>query len=71
VLELKTKQKLAGEAHNLAQGSELVRYNNVTYIPADYETRATDVVPDKDRTIWLPLNRALIQRKAATPWRSL
>lgn len=65
MLELKTKKELSQEAHKLARGSFLVRYRNITYIPADYETRATDTTPDADRTIWLPLNREALRRLAA------
>lgn len=65
MLELKTKQELAKYAFRLASGSNLVRYRNITYIPADYETRMTDVPPDIDRTIWLPLNRDAVRELAA------
>lgn len=65
MLELKTKQQLAREAFNLAQGTNLVRHSSVTYIPADFESLDTSVPPDPDRTIWLPLNRVKIQRMAA------
>lgn len=57
MLELKNKQALAKDAHMLAGGSKMVRYNSVTYIPADYETLAVDVVPDPMRTIWVPVTR--------------
>ena len=62
--ETKTKLALAKEAFMLAQGSALVRYRNVTYIPADYETLDTTVPPAPDRTIWLPMDRVQIQRRA-------
>lgn len=71
MLELKTKQQLARDAFNLAQGTHLVRHNNVTYIPADFETLETAVPPDIDRTIWLPLDRFKIQRMAATQYDTL
>lgn len=71
MLELKTKQALAKDAFMLAQGSHLVRYRNVTYIPADFETRETDVPPDIDRTIWLPLSRRQIQGLAASQFDTL
>ena len=71
MLELKTKQTLASEAFKLAQGTSLVRHNGVTYIPADFETLVTDVAPDVDRTIWLPLNRHQIQRLAAVQFDTL
>lgn len=57
MLELKTKQKLAIEAHNLAKSFSLVRFRNTTYVPADYETLETSPSPDADRTVWLPLTR--------------
>lgn len=65
MLELKTKAKLGGEAHTLAGSLELVRYRNVTYVPADFETRDSSVVPPPERTIWLPLNREKVRRLAA------
>lgn len=71
MLGLKTKKELSVEAFKLAAGSELVRYQNLTYVPADYETGATDVVPDPDRTIWLPLSRALIRDMAAEQFDTL
>lgn len=71
MLELKTKMQLAKDAFMLARGSDLVRYNGVTYIPADYETRETAVAPDPDRTIWLPLNRVNMQRLAAAQFDTL
>ena len=57
MLELKTKQQLSREAQLLAKGLDLVRYRNVTYIPADFETRETADPPSEDRVIWLPLSR--------------
>jgi phage/plasmid-associated DNA primase len=71
VLELKTKQKLASDAHKLASGWSLVRWHGTTYIPADYETGETAVTPDKDRTIWLPLNKDKIRRVAAAQFDTL
>lgn len=65
MLQPKTKQQLAQDAHNLARGNELVHYHGVTYIPADYETGETSTIPSPDRTIWLPLNRTRIRRLAA------
>lgn len=65
MLELKTKKELAQYAHTLASGHSLVRYRNVTYIPADYETLDSSTSPDEDRTIWLPLTRDAIRRWGA------
>lgn len=65
MLELKTKKQLGDEAHKLAGSLELVRYRNVTYVPADFETRESQVVPPPERTIWLPLNREAVRRLAA------
>lgn len=65
MLELKTKKELAGHAYTLATGYELVRFRNVTYIPADFETQDSSVLPPKDRTIWLPLSRADVRRMGA------
>lgn len=71
MLELKTKGQLATDAFKLAAGQQLVRYNNVTYIPADYETRLFDVVPDPERAIWLPMTRDRIQAMAAEQFDTL
>lgn len=57
MLELKTKQKLAMDAHTLAKSYSLVRYRNTTYVPADYETLETSPPPVDERTVWVPLNR--------------
>jgi len=57
VLELKKPHELAQFAYTLATGQQLVRYHNVTYIPADYETDDVSVPPEPDRTIWHPLTR--------------
>ena len=65
MLELKTKKELAQYAHALASGQRLVRYRGVTYIPADYETLDSSVPPAEERTIWLPMPRAEIQRWGA------
>lgn len=71
MLGIKNKQQFAQEAHTLASSWELVRYHNVTYIPADYETRETGVLPPLDRTIWLPLDRDDIQQIAAIRFSTL
>lgn len=57
MLELKTKQKLAQEAHRLAKSFNLVRFRDTTYIPVDYETLKGEPPPDPERTVWLPLKR--------------
>lgn len=62
MLELKTKKELAQYAHNLARGYNLVRYRSTTYMPEDFETGATDVPPDPDRTVWSPMTRTQIQQ---------
>lgn len=64
-LELKTKKELSVYASRLARGSEFVRHRNITYVPADFETREFDEPPEPERTIWLPLNREAIRRIAA------
>jgi phage/plasmid-associated DNA primase len=71
MLELKTKKELATYAFRLSTGSNMVRYRGVTYIPADYETLDTSVVPDIDRTIWLPQTRRDIQVLAAEQFDAL
>lgn len=65
MLELKTKKELAAHAFTMSQGYSLVRFRNVTYMPADFETEDTSVPPAPDRTIWLPLSRSDIRRMGA------
>lgn len=65
MLGIKSKAALAQDAFKLAGGNEMVRYHSTTYIPADFETRDTSVVPDPDRTIWLPLTHTDVQRLGA------
>lgn len=65
MLELKTKRELAANAYALGSNLNLVRYRSLTYIPADFETLATDVPPDPERTIWLPLTRDRVKFLAA------
>lgn len=64
MLERRNSKDLAHQAVTLASGHNLVRYRNTTYVPADFETRAYDVPPDADRTIWLPLSRLDLQQMA-------
>ncbi len=64
MLGLKTKKELATDAHTLSQSFNLVRYRNVTYIPADFETLSPAPPPAPERTIWLPLNRESLRLMA-------
>lgn len=69
--ELKTIKELAAESFKMASSYNLVRYRSVTYIPADYETLETEVPPDADRTIWLPLNRERMRALAGDQFDTL
>lgn len=71
MLELKNKQKLAGEAFKMAQSFNLVRYREVTYIPADYETLDVMNAVAPERTIWIPTDRRYIQKLAAAQFDTL
>lgn len=71
MLEPKTKAILAKESFVMAQGYQLVRYKSTTYMPADFETLDTSVVPDIDRTIWLPMSQEDIRRRAASEYQTL
>lgn len=71
MLELKNKQKLGAEASNMANSFNLVRYREVTYIPADYETHDVLNPVPPERTIWLPTDRRFIQKLAATQYSTL
>lgn len=68
MLELKTKKELSQYAFNLASSFSLVRYRSITYMPAHYETRDVEVTPSPDETIWIPLNREDIRRRASTQY---
>lgn len=70
-LELKSKATLAGEAFKMAQSFNLVRYRDVTYIPADYETHDVMNAVEPERTMWLPVNQTYIRRLAATQFSTL
>ena len=69
--DIKTKRELAEEAAVLAASFECVRHNNLTYIPADYETLNHSVVPAQDRKIWIPLDRRMLQEKAKVQFGTL
>lgn len=71
MLELKTKQGLASEAHKMAGSLNLVRYRGITYLPADYETGMSDPTPDPERTMWLPLNTEAVRRLAVHNFKTL
>lgn len=69
--EIKTRRELSIEAERLAVSFECVRYNGVTYIPADYETRDTSVTPAPERKIWIPFTRLSLQQMAAVQFNTL
>lgn len=71
MLQLKTKKELSQEAYNLARSFEFVRYRSVTYMPVDYETRQHDPTPPPERTIWVPLDREAIRRRAADQYATM
>jgi hypothetical protein len=65
VLGLKTPKERAEIAHKLARSFELVRYRNITYQPAHYETGDTAVPPSPTETVWIPLDVEAVRRLAA------
>lgn len=72
MLELKTKQQLARDAHTMAKSFALVRHRGVTYVPADYEARDPLSPPlDEERKIWLPLRRDELRQLAAIQYQTL
>jgi phage/plasmid-associated DNA primase len=71
MLELKTKQALAKEAHSLAGSCSLVRYHNQTYMPVDFESMEYDPPPEPDRTIWVPMTQDKLRRVAAKQYDTL
>ena len=71
MLELKTKKELSKEAFTLADSYAMVRYRSITYMPADYETRETGLTPPPERTIWIPLSRDDMRRRAADQFGTL
>lgn len=70
-LELKSKAALASDAFKMASSFNLVRYRNVTYIPADYETRDVMNPVPPERTMWQPTNTDYIRRLAALQFGTL
>lgn len=70
-LELKSKATLAGEAFKMADSFSLVRYRDVTYIPADFETHDVMNPVPPERTMWLPTSTTYIRRLAATQFGTL
>lgn len=71
MLELKTKQILAKEAHLLASSSNMVRFRSITYVPADYETLEIAPPPAPDRTVWLPVPRDELRQLAHSQFQTL
>lgn len=68
---IKTKRELSVEAVTLAQSFEYVFHQQQVYVPADYETGDTSVIPDQKRTIWIPLTKGDIQVKAQQQFNTL
>lgn len=68
---LKGKHQLANDAEILAVSYSYIRHNHVTYIPCDYETLDDSVTPEPERTIWRPLTREMLQRKAYVQFQTL
>jgi hypothetical protein len=62
--EVKPRRKLSEEAVVLAESFEFVRHRQVLYMPVDAETGDWSVVPDPHRTMWVPLSREDLQRRA-------
>jgi hypothetical protein len=60
---LKKPHERNDEAAALASGWEMVRHNEIVYIPADYETMSHEFVPDPSRKIWMPFDRATAEEK--------
>ena len=67
----KSRDQLADEAFKLAQGHHLVRYHNITYIPADFETLDSLLPPDPDRIIWLPMSQLDVREAASVQFDTL
>lgn len=70
-LELKSKPALAGDAFKLSQSFNLVRYRDVLYIPADYETSDVMNPVEPERTMWMPMDRRFLQQLAAAQFDTL
>lgn len=68
---LKSKHQMATDAEVLAQSFQYVRHGQVTYAPQDFETGDTGVIPDPERTIWIPLTQEDLQQKAYTQFQTL
>ncbi len=66
MLELKTPKERAGIAHTLAQSFDLVRYRGATYIPTHYEQGDLGYPPPVEETVWIPLSKDDVRRRAAS-----
>lgn len=71
MLKLKTKQVLSEEAHTLASSFEMVRFRSNSYMPANYETFEYQDALEPEDTVWVPVNRSLLQRLAAAQFNTL
>lgn len=61
--DLKPPKDQSQDAEVLATSYEMVRYAGITYVPADCDTREWEVVPSKEKKIWLPLRNQDVQRR--------
>lgn len=68
---LKSERERSEEAVTLAESFSLIRYNNVTYIPVDYETGDDKITPDVERKVWKPMNVMTVQRMAMEQFETL
>jgi len=60
----KTTAVLAVDAEILATSFQYVFYNKKLYVPVDYIDTEAEVVPDMERTMWVPLSDDMLQVKA-------
>lgn len=67
----KSRLEMAQDAYTLASSFEMVVHNSVLYIPADFESFDSVVIPEVERRIWLPLSRSDLRIRAAEQFKTL
>lgn len=66
MLTTRRRNELPGLADNLARGLEIVKFQNVLYMPVDYETLEPSAGLNPSRRVWVPLPALHVIRLANT-----
>lgn len=64
MLKVKSLAERSESAVVFAQSHQLVRYQDTVYLPTNYQTGISDVVPEKEVKIWRPLSIRDVQEWA-------